>query len=367
MGLRFRKSKKIAPGIKLNVGKKSVGVSVGGKYGGVSFNSKSGTTTRVSAPGTGVSYTHTSSGGKKKSQSSKNSNVDNSSGKSLTENLDDFNKNNEPKFDDKYIYIGTHKHSAQSYHIAYLLVYIIFIPMLIIGISLLADGSIGTGIIFLLLTLFMFSIASNYRSLYKQFKAYNSGNSTVQKKEDKKTIKKWIVIGFIVIILFALIPHGSKDANVATNTETESQDTEQKDTTVAEQPANTQTSENEQASSDTAIIANEESTSDNSNVTSDNSNVTSDDTNIASDPTPTDDNNVISDPASTDNSNVSTYSESNDVAPANDTVQQDMVWVDDTAAKYHRKSNCSGMDNAYQVTREQAESMGKEACKKCFR
>lgn len=57
MGFRYRKSIKIAPGVKVNVGKKSVGVSVGGKYGGVSVNSKTGARARVSAPGTGMSYT----------------------------------------------------------------------------------------------------------------------------------------------------------------------------------------------------------------------------------------------------------------------------------------------------------------------
>ena len=56
MGTRFRKSVKIAPGVKLNVGKKSVGVSVGGKHGGVSMNSRNGARARVSAPGTGLSY-----------------------------------------------------------------------------------------------------------------------------------------------------------------------------------------------------------------------------------------------------------------------------------------------------------------------
>ncbi len=56
MGFRFRKSFKIAPGVKFNVGKKSVGVSIGGKRAGVSFNSKTGTRARVSAPGTGLSY-----------------------------------------------------------------------------------------------------------------------------------------------------------------------------------------------------------------------------------------------------------------------------------------------------------------------
>lgn len=56
MGLRFRKSIKIAPGVRANLGKKSVGVSVGGKRGGVSYNSKTGARARASAPGTGLSY-----------------------------------------------------------------------------------------------------------------------------------------------------------------------------------------------------------------------------------------------------------------------------------------------------------------------
>ena len=62
MPLRFRKSIKLAPGLRLNVGKKSVGISAGGKYGGVSWNSRTGSRARVSAPGTGLSYV-TSRGG----------------------------------------------------------------------------------------------------------------------------------------------------------------------------------------------------------------------------------------------------------------------------------------------------------------
>lgn len=56
MGLKFRKSVKIAPGVKLNIGKKSIGISAGNKYGGISVNSKNGARVRVSAPGTGLSY-----------------------------------------------------------------------------------------------------------------------------------------------------------------------------------------------------------------------------------------------------------------------------------------------------------------------
>ena len=62
MAFRFRKSIKLAPGVKLNLGKKSVGVSVGGKYGGVSYNSRNGARARVSAPGTGLSYVASSGG-----------------------------------------------------------------------------------------------------------------------------------------------------------------------------------------------------------------------------------------------------------------------------------------------------------------
>lgn len=57
MGMRFRKSISIAPGIKLNLNKKSVGLSVGNKFGGVSYNTRTGAHARVSAPGTGMYYT----------------------------------------------------------------------------------------------------------------------------------------------------------------------------------------------------------------------------------------------------------------------------------------------------------------------
>lgn len=57
MSLRFRKSISIAPGVRINLNKKSVGVSVGNKLGGISYNTRTGTRARVSAPGTGLSYT----------------------------------------------------------------------------------------------------------------------------------------------------------------------------------------------------------------------------------------------------------------------------------------------------------------------
>lgn len=60
MGFRFRKSVKIAPGVRLNIGKKSVGISAGVKGARVSVNSSGRVTKSVGIPGTGLSYVTTS-------------------------------------------------------------------------------------------------------------------------------------------------------------------------------------------------------------------------------------------------------------------------------------------------------------------
>ena len=57
MGFRFRKSFKIAPGVRFNLSKKSIGVSFGGKGARVSVNSSGRKTASVGIPGTGISYT----------------------------------------------------------------------------------------------------------------------------------------------------------------------------------------------------------------------------------------------------------------------------------------------------------------------
>lgn len=57
MGLRYRKSIKIAPGVKINLNKKSASVTVGGKGYHKTFNSNGQTTTSVNLPVKGLSYT----------------------------------------------------------------------------------------------------------------------------------------------------------------------------------------------------------------------------------------------------------------------------------------------------------------------
>lgn len=63
MGLRFRKSIKIAPGLKLNINKKSIGLTAGVKGAHYTVNSKGKKTATVGIPGTGLHYTESTSGG----------------------------------------------------------------------------------------------------------------------------------------------------------------------------------------------------------------------------------------------------------------------------------------------------------------
>lgn len=70
MGIRFRKSIKVAPGVRVNVGKKGVGVSIGGKGFTKSINSSGRVTTSMSVPGTGISYVSTKNMNSDKSKTS---------------------------------------------------------------------------------------------------------------------------------------------------------------------------------------------------------------------------------------------------------------------------------------------------------
>lgn len=60
MGFNFRKSINLGGGLKLNLGKKSVGISAGVKGARVSVNSRGRKSATLSIPGTGISYTKTS-------------------------------------------------------------------------------------------------------------------------------------------------------------------------------------------------------------------------------------------------------------------------------------------------------------------
>lgn len=70
MGFRFRKSVKIAPGVRLNFGKKSTSVSLGGKGARFTINNKGKKTASFGIPGTGLYYTESVGGTKKRKDKS---------------------------------------------------------------------------------------------------------------------------------------------------------------------------------------------------------------------------------------------------------------------------------------------------------
>ena len=57
MGFRFRRTLKIAPGIRLNFGKKGISTSIGPRGAKITLG-KDGVRTTVGLPGSGMSYTH---------------------------------------------------------------------------------------------------------------------------------------------------------------------------------------------------------------------------------------------------------------------------------------------------------------------
>ena len=44
-----------------------------------------------------------------------------------------------------------------------------------------------------------------------------------------------------------------------------------------------------------------------------------------------------------------------------------MVWIVEDGGRYHKKSSCSRMKDPYQVTKSEAETLGKTPCGKCYK
>ena len=65
MGLRFRRTLKIAPGLRLNFNKNSIGLSIGPRGAKYTINSSGRRTASVGIPGSGLYYTESVGGGKR--------------------------------------------------------------------------------------------------------------------------------------------------------------------------------------------------------------------------------------------------------------------------------------------------------------
>lgn len=194
MGLRIRKSFKVAPGVRINVGKKSSSISFGTKGARHTISSTGRRTTSVGIPGTGVTYTSTSSSRKKKSSSA---DMSSDSFEHFYEfiNLDYKNFLSEKEFryyafctdkgflfdvDDRAILTQSGKrNSILTYKICYVISLVLSIILLLFSIVGFAV-SVPVGIVFLIFAAIMYFPFRGYRKMIsihrKIFDAKNSAS-----------------------------------------------------------------------------------------------------------------------------------------------------------------------------------------------
>lgn len=75
---------------------------------------------------------------------------------------------------------------------------------------------------------------------------------------------------------------------------------------------------------------------------------------------------TVSAETTSDNNSTTVIPTETPSAPAENKAEETLVWIDNTAKRYHKKNGC-GMDNAYQVTLDEAVAKGKTPCGRCYR
>lgn len=148
MGFRFRKSIKIAPGIKFNINKKSVGMTFGTRGAHYTVNSKGTRTTSVGVPGTGLSYTDVKTTKKRHRTSSTVYQDISPSGRSAEPVYDVPLLRNDLTNDELILLNSEIKRRGKNIAVAYLL----GILLGIVGGHRFYLGKVGTAIIMLLIT-----------------------------------------------------------------------------------------------------------------------------------------------------------------------------------------------------------------------
>lgn len=319
MGLRFRKSIKIAPGVKVNLNKNSTSVSVGTKGKHYNVNSKGKTTTTVGIPGTGLSYSTTSGGGNKKtSRKSKSTAV---------------SKNTEPK----------KKNGCAGCLTSFLAVFgILFILLMIfpsgdnkedeknpLGFNVDFDSSYRNDVTgrWRLARIAENKPIEEYALDY--YRNYFKSNDEVH-----------IIINFTLNTTNRILAWGNL-LDVATM---EYVDKEEFDAKIAcsgmllsQYLINTDTGEIEKIQPQ----ATEEPISENTET--EDSNIDETDENILE---------------------INPEAEPTAITQPGNTIQ--MVWLPESGTKYHNNVSCSDMNNPRQVTLDEAVNAGYEPCKKCY-
>ena len=332
MGLRFRKSFKITPGLKLNLNKKSIGLTTGTKGAHFTVNSNGKKTASVGIPGTGLSYTASSSNKKNRKKVS-------------TTSQTPLNKNN---FENNGGKKGKKKHGCLTYIICIFLMLGFASCMLSSEELESASISANTSKIYDInsdVEIKVTTTPENYLFTEDNF-IITGGKINIEENEitfsssDEGSYTIYIESGDIksnkIEIKFEdkkSIAEAKKKAEEEARIKAEQEaqakaeeeariQAEQEAQAKAEEEARIKAEQEAQAKAEEARIQAEQETQINT-----------------------------------------TYDTQQQTTPVGD-----MVWIAGSGKKYHRKSDCGNMnpDNAIQMTREEAESKGYTPCKKCY-
>lgn len=380
MGLRFKKSIKVAPGVKINLGKKSAGISLGGKYSGVSFNTRSGTRARVSAPGTGISYSTKIDGQKASGSVNANPSKHNTDG-CLIVCLKIFaylmlaglfiafgwvagivwfifyrKKLNDNPQKQKRMSILIGAGSVLSFII--MIISVITAPPTPNAITLSSNVEgqklqLGEEYIF---TASVSPDDANISSL--KFVIDRTSRATIV--QDIELPTQAVLQPQSAGTINVHVESGDIESNTLTFEIVEQVDateaTEIPETEPVEEILETETAESENTTSS-------ESTSD---VTTELPQTQQQEQPPAQEQAPMQEQTPQQPPAQEQTPQQPPAQEQTpQQPPAQNSQSSTLVWVDDTAAKYHKKNGC-GMNNAYQVSIDRAIAMGKEPCGRCY-
>ena len=404
MGLRFRKSFKVAPGVKVNLNKKSTSVTFGGKGVHKTYSSSGKKTTSVGIPGTGAYYTTSSGGGSgsKKPSSHKRISADNLD-PVLTEDLSFQNNvvDGSSASLDKFTTDSLKRYKITS---AILSAFLFFVAL--IGF---AGGSALATVICLIFGGITLAISITYsKEIKKRLSSESSfGSSTFSGTSpdiDDKPSKKKMGCGCLTaVVLFFLVIGAissctdSGDKNTEKNAEkvedtkpvvaaleslSISADTDQTYDINTEVPV-TLTVTPADANIDNLTLNGSECTfasDDNGNLTFSASEVGSYIITVSCDGIESnsltfnvEDKAAIAAEAEAagqaglEAQQTTEEPNQSDVVQQTQEPQEEMVWISATGSKYHSRPDCGQMDpsTSWQLSVSEAEAQGYEPCKKC--
>lgn len=404
MGLRFRKSFKVAPGVKVNLNKKSTSITFGGKGVHKTYSSSGKKTTSVGIPGTGAYYTTSSGGGSgsKKPSSHKKISTDNLD-PVLTEDLSFQNNvaDGSSASLDKFTTDSLKRYKITS---AILSAFLFFVAL--IGF---AGGSALATVICLIFGGITLAMSITYsKEIKKRLSSESSfGSSTFSGTSpdiDDKPSKKKMGCGCLTaVILFFLVIGAissctdSGDKNTEKNVEkvedtkpvvaaleslSISADTDQTYDINTEVPV-TLTVTPADANIDNLTLNGSECTfasDDNGNLTFSASGAGSYIITVSCDGIESnsltfnvEDKAAIAAEAEAagqaglEAQQTTEESNQSDVVQQTQEPQEEMVWISATGSKYHSRPNCGQMDpsTSWQLSVSEAEAQGYEPCKKC--